>query len=294
MGTFYALVTGLCWAAYNLAVRKGLEAMDSGTGYVITLIFGSVANLAFLLMPVPGRGAPMLSVAAVVFFALSGIVNTIVGRWALFRNIQLVGPSRASAWKNATPLYTLVFGFLLLGERPGGMDIVGTAVVVAGLALLSREQLRNSGERNRSAALRDVALLGVVSGASFSAAMLLRKAGLNAWPDVAYGNVVAGLAALVGYLPYAVAKGELAKVTKAPRKGVSAFLVAGAFATLAFLTTLMSLRETTAATTQVIAALEPMFTMVLSAVVLKRSEVLNSHLAGSAALICLGVALIAL
>ena len=66
MGTFFALVTGLCWAAYNLAVRKGLEAMDSGTGYVITLIFGSVANLAFLLLPFPGRGAPMISTVALL------------------------------------------------------------------------------------------------------------------------------------------------------------------------------------------------------------------------------------
>lgn len=275
MGALFALVTGLCWAAYNLAVRRGLEAMDSGTGYVITLVFGSVANLAFLLLPVAGRGAALTATAALFWFAFSGIVNTIVGRWALFRNIQLVGPSRASAWKNATPVYTLVFGFLLLGERPDWLAVAGTAAVVAGLALLSREQMKGSAGQGRSAALREVLMLGVVSGASFSAAMLARKAGLNLWPDAAAGNVVAGAVALFGYLPFAVAKGEVKKVFRAPWAGVSMFLLAGAFSALAQLTTLLSLRVTTAATTQVITALEPLFTMVLSAFVLKRSEVLR-------------------
>ncbi|HWI60481.1 MAG TPA: DMT family transporter [Symbiobacteriaceae bacterium] len=295
MGAIFALVTGFCWAAYNLAVRRGLENMDSGTGYVITLVFGSLANIGLLFLPLPGRGAAMVSAVAVLWFAMSGLVNTIVGRWALFRNIQLVGPSRASAWKNATPLYTLVFGFLLLGERPDGFGIAGTACVIAGLFLLSREQLRaNQDSQVKPVALREVAILGIVSGMCFSAAMLFRKAGLNHWPDAALGNTIAGLAALVVYMPYAWKQGETKKITRAPWKGVSAMLLAGAFSALAQLTTFLSLRVTMAATTQVITALEPLFTMVLSAVILKRSEVLNRSLVGSAAMVCLGVILMTL
>ncbi|HYG58547.1 MAG TPA: EamA family transporter [Symbiobacteriaceae bacterium] len=137
-------------------------------------------------------------------------------------------------------------------------------------------------------------MLGVISGMAFSAAMLSRKAGLNGWPDAAMGNTIGGAAALVAYLPFALAKGEVAGITRAPWKGVSAFLLAGAFSALAQLATFLSLRVTMAATTQVITALEPLFTMMLSMLILQRSEVLSRSLIGSTTLVCAGVILMTL
>ncbi|HYF93860.1 MAG TPA: DMT family transporter [Symbiobacteriaceae bacterium] len=294
MGAIFALITGLCWASYNLSVRRGMAAMDSGVGYVVVLVFGSIANLLWLLFPLPGRGAPMTHWLAVLLFIVAGFSTTLLGRWVYFKSVKMLGPSRASAWKNASPLYTLLFGYLLLGEKPGVITLVGTAIILAGLLFLSREQSQSVTEVKASGQLTTAIFLGVASGAAFSAGMLLRKAGLNLWPDPAAGNVIGGLAAFAAYMPFAFAKGEVAQVAKAPWKGVSAFLWAGCFSALAQLFTFLSLREIPAASTQVITAMEPIFTIFLSALLLRKQEGLNIRLVSSAALVCTGVALISL
>ncbi|HEY3367360.1 MAG TPA: DMT family transporter [Symbiobacteriaceae bacterium] len=291
MGALYALITALLLAGHNLAVRRGVAAMDTGTGWVITMVVGAVASTASLLLPLPGRGAVMISWTAVLWFVGAGLCNTLVGRSVYFRSVLLLGPSRASAWKNATPLYTLILGFFLLGEHPGPLAVAGIAAVMAGLVLLSREQSRNVNQVRSGGLVRTALVLGVFSGLAFSVAMVFRKAGLNLWPDAAVGNAIGMVVAMVLYLPFAVAKGEFVKVTRAPRQAVAAMVVAGLFSTTATITTFLSLRSAMAATTQVITASEPLFTMALSMLLLKRQERLNAGLAASAALVCLGVVL---
>lgn len=292
MGAVFALITGMSWAAYNLVVRRGLETMDSGSGYIITLAVNVVANLLFLLLPLPGHGSLMTSWAAVLFFVCSGLANTLIGRLLLFKSIKVLGPSRASSWKNAAPLYTLVLGFFLLGERPKPIALVGMLGIMGGLALLSREQSRSAKQSASTTRWQTGILLGIASGMAFSAGILFRKAGLNFWPDAAVGSAIGSLAALMGFLPVAAAKGDLAKIRNASRQGLTAFLIAGCISSVAQLTTFLSLRVSMAAVTQVIAALEPLFTIALSAAFVKRQEKISAGLLGSAALVCLGVVLI--
>ncbi|HWI53467.1 MAG TPA: DMT family transporter, partial [Symbiobacteriaceae bacterium] len=208
MGTLFALLVGFCWAAYNLNVRRGMEAMDSGAGYVITLTLGFVANLLWLLLPLPGRGAPMTSWMGLVCFILAGFSTTLLGRWVYFKAVKLLGPSRASAWKNASPLWTLVFGIVLLGEIPGALAIAGTLAIMGGLWFLSREQAASvsavAGDQVRKAVL-----LGLASGAAIAAGMLLRKVGQHYWPDPAAGRVIGGASAMLAYMPFAFVKGEV-------------------------------------------------------------------------------------
>lgn len=294
MGPLFALLAALLQAAYNLAVRKGVKTMDTGTGWVITMVVGAVASLASLLLPLPGRGAAIISWKAVAWFVMAGVFNTLVGRWVYFRAVKLLGPSRASSWKNATPFYTLILGFFILGERPTWWAVAGIAAVMAGLVLLSREQSQNVTEGQACGTVRMALLLGVFSGLAFSAAMICRKAGVALWPDAAVGNAIGMVAAMLIYLPFAMAQGELRNVTRAPREGVWAMVLAGLFATMATVSTFLALRVAMAATTQVLTASEPLFTMLLSSLFMQRQERLNLGLLASAVVICVGVVMIAL
>jgi drug/metabolite transporter (DMT)-like permease len=296
MGSLFALMTGLCWATYNLFLRRGMEHIKNNIGYMITLFVGMVANiLFFLVLPLPGRGSVMKSPLALLWFTLAGLVSTLLGRWVYFKSIRNMGPSRASAWKNASPIYTLLLGALLLSDHPTLKGIAGTAAVVGGLAVLAREQSKNnktngSVSGNWTAAI----LLAAVSGLPFSVGFLLRKAGLTVWPNAAAGSAIGATAAVLGMLPMSIRNGELAGMTKAPWKGVSAFLVAGCFSGLAQLFTFLSLRVTAAATAQVIAAMEPIFTIFLSALLLRKQEKLTPALVAAATVVCAGVALMSL
>ncbi len=290
MGALFALAIGLFWAAYNIAVRSGLQRVDGGAGYLVTQVLGAVANLGFLLLPLPGRGGTPNGMA-VLWFILAGFSTTLMGRWLYFRSVEVLGPSRASAWKSAAPVYTLILGAILLGERPGLLAVAGTTSVMAGLLLLSREQARLKASVRVSGSTHAAIWLGIASGAAFSAGMLLRKAGLNFWPDAAVGSAIGALVALGAYLPFAVIRGEVKAVFRAPAAGLGLFFLAGILGSLAQLSTFLSLRFSHTATTHVIAALEPMFTMFLSVLLLGRQEELTRSVAGSAILICSGVVL---
>jgi drug/metabolite transporter (DMT)-like permease len=124
--------------------------------------------------------------------------------------------------------------------------------------------------------------------------MICRKAGVSLWPDAAVGNAIGMVSAMLIYLPFAVARGEVRKVTRAPRAEVWAMVLAGLFATMATVSTFLALRVSMAAPTQVLTASEPLFTMLLSSLFMKRQERLNLGLAASAAVICIGVVMITL
>jgi len=290
MGLLFALFTAMCWAAYNIAVRQGMQSISGGAGYVVTLLFGTVANAVLLFMPLPGRQPGLPGASALLWFALAGASTTLLGRWVYFRSLAALGPSRASTWKNASPIYTLVLAALLLGERPGVGSLVGTAAAMSGLLVLAGEHAGGKGE---AAPSRTNVLLGVASGMAFASGMLLRKAGLNHWSDPAMGSAIGAVTALLCYLPFGLASGDFKAALKGPRSGIMAFVVAGTFSTAAQVFTFLSLRVTATATTHVIASLEPIFTMALSVWLLGRHERMTVRLAGSAVLVSLGVVLMA-
>lgn len=293
MGLLFALLAAVCWAAYNITVRKGMQSVSAGAGYVVTLLFGTVATGLMLLLPLPGRQAGLPGTNTLIWFTLAGLTTTLLGRWAYFRSIEALGPSRASTWKNASPIYTLMFAALFLGERINSASLVGTGVALAGLLVLAKERSSPDRAAEPSHAHRATILLGLASGMAFAAGMVFRKAGLNQWSDPALGSAIGALAALLCYLPYGVVVGDFRAALRAPRAGIVAFLIAGAFSTAAQLLTFLSLRVTATATTHVTASLEPVFTMMLSGLLLRKQERMTLRLAGSAALLCLGVVFMA-
>lgn len=303
MGIVYALLTALCWGLYNVFVRRGRDGMDPGAGYLLTLLLNAGANALFTFLPLPGSGAPGLGTLPVVFFVLAGLATTLLGRWLYFESVFTLGPSRASAWKNASPIYTLFIAWLFLAEHPTWLTVLGVLATLGGMYLLGREQSTSeqhgapagtsdadSGGRRRILGL----LLGVGSGVAFASGIMLRKAGLNIWPNAAMGSAIGAIAALIGWLPVSIRRGEVAALLRSSGPGVWYFFLAGIFSSLAQLSVFLSLRLTPSTVTHVVTSLEPVFTMILSRQVLGGREHLNPALVQAVVLITVGAALVSL
>lgn len=84
-----------------------------------------------LVMPSP------TTVAVVVYLAL---VVTIVGMALWLHLIRAVGPSTAASVHLLNPAVGLVLSFLILGRAIGPTDVVGTAVIAAGLLIVLRRR----------------------------------------------------------------------------------------------------------------------------------------------------------
>lgn len=303
MGIVFALVVALCWSSYNLVVRRARDEMDPGAGFFLTLCINAAANLAFTRLPLPGAGAAGLAPLPLLYFILAGLVTTLVGRWLFFRSVFTLGPSRSSAWKNAAPVYTLVMAALLLGEAITWRAALGVGVTLLGLTALVREQEHSlaaepgagsATARRQARAQRWGLVFAVASGLAFASGFLFRRAGLLVWPDAAWGSAIGAGAAVVVWLPFALYGGEARALLRARGPGLAWWALAGVLSSLAQLFTFMALRITPTAVVQVVASMEPVFTMLLSVLLLRRLENLNLRLLGGVAIICAGVALVVL
>lgn len=305
MGVFFALLASVCWGIYNLLVRRGREKMDPGAGYLLTLIINVLANASFTLLPLPGGPPQGGSDRAIAFFALAGLTTTLLGRTLYFESIFRVGPSRASAWKNASPLYTLIMASVLLGERPSGRVTAGILVTLAGMFALAREQMSSEragalaaaggGGRFQVGASSRAGTglwLGIASGLAFASGIMLRKAGLNLWPDPALGNAVGAAAAFLGWLPFSAWRGETRSLRRTPARAMASFLLAGGASSAAQLLMFLSLRTTPSAVTHAVSSLEPVFTLMLSPLLLGARESLTRAAAAAVAVISAGVLLV--
>lgn len=308
MGVAFAVMASVCWGIYNIFVRRGRDEMDAGAGYLLTLLINVAATAAFTRLPLPGAEAPLTDRLALLFFVLAGFSTTLLGRTLYFESIFRIGPSRASAWKNASPMYTLLGGALFLGEVLPARTVAGVVITLAGMVLLGREQVASEragtlgaaggGGRFRLGGVggepRVGLLLGIASGLAFATGMLLRKAGLGGWADPAAGSAVGAASALLGWLPFSVWRGEVRTLVRTPFSRMKNFLLAGAASSLAQLLMFLSLRLTASAVTHTASSLEPIFTMLLGYLVFGGRENLSRGAVFAVGLMCCGVILVGL
>jgi len=308
MGVAFAVLASLCWGAYNLFVRRGRDEMDAGAGYLLTLLINVAATAAFTQLPLPGADAPLRNRVAVLFFVLAGFSTTLLGRTLYFESIFRIGPSRASAWKNASPIYTLLGGALFLGELLPAVTVGGVLLTLTGMVLLGREQVASErsgalvsaggGGRFRigteGRAPRVGLFLGIASGLAFATGMLLRKVGLQGWANPAVGSAIGAASACLGWLPFSISRGEIRALLRTSPRRMKYFLCAGAASSLAQLLMFLSLQVTASAVTHAASSLEPVFTMLLSYLLFGGREHLSPGAVLAVGLMCGGVILVGL
>ena len=70
--------------------------------------------------------------------AYSGALSTGVAYWLWYDAVQRVGPARAAAFSNLTPFVGVAAGVVFLGEPFVPLQVVGGALVIAGLVVMRR------------------------------------------------------------------------------------------------------------------------------------------------------------
>ena len=97
----------------------------------LQMLVGSVAlTPVALVLEVPEvRMSPMLAAAFVYTIVIPGLAAT----WLWFRLVRRVGAVRAAAFHFLNPFFGVAIAALILGERIGVWDVVGVAVVMAGI-----------------------------------------------------------------------------------------------------------------------------------------------------------------
>jgi drug/metabolite transporter (DMT)-like permease len=143
-GDFITMVGLLSWTAYTLYGKRVVlthsPALTTTAAYVAgTCILVAEAALTAPLFPRPALGSGRAWVI-VVYHALFGAVAHI---W-WYRTVERVGASRAAVFMNVTPIVGVVLATLLLAEPVGIWHVLGTLLVLAGVALTTATSARAS------------------------------------------------------------------------------------------------------------------------------------------------------
>ena len=147
-GIFLMMAIAAFYAGYNLLVKVStLHVPAAATSTVLATMCLQLAALATsgtfaALLIVRGGHALALPSAAYAWAAGAGLCIGLaeIGYFYLFRGVGGSGPVAASVAVpivvTGTVVFTMLVSFIALKESLGPMQIAGTAVVVAGIAMI--------------------------------------------------------------------------------------------------------------------------------------------------------------
>jgi uncharacterized membrane protein len=272
-----ALASAVLTGASTILVRRGYQTSGPYTAMWLSVTVGTACTWVAVAVT-GGVGSP--SAAGIAYFALAGLIGTVMGRLLRFMSIETVGASVAAAVGNLSPLVSTVLAVVFLGERVTATILIGTLVIVLGTTLLS-----SSG---RGLAVRPGQLvLPLLSAACFGVVAVLRKVGLSGMaplPGFAV-NVTAGFVAFTAFL---IASGQTRVM--APRGRSLVYLVAAALTeNVGVFVLVLALSMGTVSVVTPLSSVSPIFVLVLSFFFLRGIEILTARIVIGTLMIVAGV-----
>jgi drug/metabolite transporter (DMT)-like permease len=252
MATLLALGGALCWG-----VGDFLGGLASRRLAVLTVLAVSQAiGLLGLLVWVLASGDAFPGIVELMPAAAAGIAG-LVGLGALYRGLAIAAMGIVAPISAASPIVPLAVD-AAHGDVPGALQWLGIALVLAGIAILSREP--SSGGERRFAAGAGLAVLAAVGFGLF-------VVGLDAGADEsATWAVVAARAASVSVA--VVAALLLSTSLRPPRSVLPMLIGVGVFDTAANVFVATATTHGAAGIVAVLSALYPVVTVVLAWLVL--------------------------
>src|SRR5690606_2553785 len=134
-GDLLSLVAVFCWALFTLGVRRLHTPLSPLAITAWTLILGTPGLLL--------AGVPQLVTmdwSRVTWLGWAGLIYSsalsLVVAYILWnRSVRLVGTNRTAIFACLTPIVATLAAALLLGERPGLIQLLGGAMVLGGVLL---------------------------------------------------------------------------------------------------------------------------------------------------------------
>lgn len=127
-----ALGAALCWALGGMIATEPVRALGgvAFTRVRMLIVFAMLAVLGLFT-----GGWLSIDADAAAILLLSGLIGILLGDTALFATLKRLGPRRTGMLFACNAAITALLAWLLLGETLGGGELLGGALVVAGVVL---------------------------------------------------------------------------------------------------------------------------------------------------------------
>ncbi len=262
-----SLFTAVCYGASSVLARKGMKDSIPMTGVVL----GSLVQVILLAVLVIADPPDAFDWTAIGLFIASGILASTLGRLFNFMSINRFGVALSASIIGASPLFSTLLAAVFLGEQINTATLLGTVLVVTGIAVT-----RSGGQAVKG--LRSGALvLPIASAIFYGASSVTRKAALNILPESAFGAVVGAMASLTVFSIYLLVSQKTNEL-RVNWEGGKFWVVNGVVVTLAWLSMFTALTRGKVSVVAALGGTNPLFSVILSVIFLKGSEELNSRI----------------
>ena len=130
---------GVCsWAAYTLIGRKVLTGMTPLAATTYASLWGAVMLSIAATPDLRALDSSAITAPVVISVAYLGVLGTALAFVWYYQAVQKLGASRTVIFTNLVPVFGATFGVLLLGEPLLPSMLVGGAIALAGVMMVSR------------------------------------------------------------------------------------------------------------------------------------------------------------
>jgi drug/metabolite transporter (DMT)-like permease len=273
-----ALASAALFGAMTVALRFALARVaDAEAGALWTILAGFAITLPFAV-------AGELDLGGMWPFLLAGVLGPGGSQLLFTLAVRDAGPSRTSVTVGTAPLFSVAIALLLLDEPAKAGVLVGALLIVVGGILLVREPGRPEHVKwiGLGFALAATVIFAVRDN-------LVRHLSLDTDVEPALAA-----AATLGAGGLTVAVWLLATRRRLPRRGVATFMPAGLLFGLSYLCLFEGYYRGRVSVVSPLVATESLWGVALSALLLRRHELVGPRLFGGAALVVAGGVLIGL
>jgi DME family drug/metabolite transporter len=283
MAQYFAFQAAFCFAVSHILIRRGMVNSNAITASFISLAMSAAFLWVLVLFFVP---LSALWTPAMWYFIVAGVFAPGLGRTLNFVGIERVGVARAVPIVNSSPIFASIFAVFFLHELWVGQNILGTALVILGVVVLSSIKPAAGPWRKM-----DV-IYPVLAAVSFGIGSNLRKAGLLV------DNVPLMAAAVTATTAFLFSLGLLQvqrgrQVLKLPRASLAWYFAGGLFNTTAMLSVFYALSHGEVVIVEPLIASNPVLSLILTAIFLKDLEVVSARVIVGALCTITGTVLVA-
>lgn len=286
----WALLCALSFGLSPILIRQGFARRGRVDSAVVIALSIAIPLNAALLVFQGGLRWEEVTPRAFFGFALGGLFGAGIGRRWLYVAIERLGPSPATAIKNAAPLFSTAFAIVVFGEPVTIVHWLATIAIVAGVALVSWKP----GKRFN---LLDYGMLAAFGTAlSYGVRPILVKFGLDAAsiPITAalVGACTGWVYAVVMSRPWRLSSADLDLWGLLRQPATPWFVASGALQTFGISFITIALAGSDVSIVYPITSSSPLITVLLSWLFLRGSEHVTWRMVLGAAAVVAGVILL--
>jgi len=154
VGDILILLTPLAWQIGHVLARKTFEKTNTFIVAAGRLLYGGILLFLLSLNPSFRQYQLLTDTGIILLFLFQGIIVYIGSIMVWYEAIKRINLSKATAIIAPYPVFSVILAWIFLGEKVSIYQLVGLAIIIAGIILLSR--IRSEKREKRPKAVMDI------------------------------------------------------------------------------------------------------------------------------------------